>query len=162
MPPHRVPLTLLDPDGGWVNAPVHVSELHNRPVLLHFWSTNCKCCKEQLPSLNKLIAEFEPQGLRVIGVHVPLDENEAALDTNVIEAEARRLNLKHPIAVDDGSMAQAYGVKAIPAFLVFDANPELRHQVSGEKAMGHLRSALERALEEKPHEPHGDITASAP
>ena len=161
MPPHRIPLTLLDPDGGWVNAPVHVSELHDRPVLLHFWSTNCKSCKEQLPPLHRLIAEFEPRGLRVIGVHVPLDENEAALDTNVIEAEARRLNLTHPIAVDDGSMAQSYGVKAIPAFLVFDTNGELRHQVSGEKALGHLRSALDRSFNVRHHAPHGDVSVAA-
>ena len=162
MPPHRIPLTLLDPDGGWVNAPVHVSELHDRPVLLHFWSTHCVSCKEQLPPLHRLIAELEPRGLRVIGVHVPLNEDEDALDTNVIETEARRLNLKHPIAVDDGSMAQSYGVKAIPAFLVFDKNGELRHQVSGEKALGHLRSALERAVEAHVSAPHGDISAAAP
>ena len=59
-------------------------------------------------------------------------------------------------------MAQSYGVKAIPAFLVFDSDAQLRHQVSGDKAMGHLRSAIERALDARPHEGFGDITATAP
>lgn len=142
-----VPLTLLDPEGGWINAPVHVHDLHGRPVLLHFWSTNCESCKEQFPRLQSWLAEFGPKGLQLIGVHVPMEGEDLAkdLDTNAIEATVKRLGLRYPVAVDDGSMAAAYGVEALPAYLVYDPNGVLRHRAAGEDALSPLlRQLLER------------------
>jgi thiol-disulfide isomerase/thioredoxin len=142
-----VPLTLLDPEGGWINAPVHVHDLHGRPVLLHFWSTNCDPCEGQVLELQGWLKEFGPRGLRVIGVHVPMaeEELEKALDTNALEAEVKRLGLRYPVAVDDGSMAAAYGVEGLPACLVYDPNGVLRHRAAGEDALSPLlRQLLER------------------
>ena len=83
MSSHDVPLTLLDPEGGWINAPVHVHELRGRPTLLYFWSELSKTNQEQLPKIKALLDEFVPKGLQVIGVHVPMDgeDLEHALDT---------------------------------------------------------------------------------
>jgi thiol-disulfide isomerase/thioredoxin len=142
-----VPLTLLDPQGGWINAPVHVHDLHGRPVLLHFWTERFASSQKQLPRLQALVAEFVPRGLQVIGVHVPMagQEPELAMDTNDIEATVKRLGFHHPVAVDDGSMATAYGVKGTPAYLVFDESLRLRLRVMGNESLEEvLRPLLER------------------
>lgn len=144
---HRIPLTLLDPEYGWINAPVHVHDLHEQPVLMHFWSVDCGTCKEQLPDLFRFLGELQPRGLKVIGVHVPTD-TKVRSDTNAIEAACKQWHLHHPVACDDGSIAQSYGVDALPAYLVFDRSGHLRHAVSGPKATGHLRHMLEKVLEE--------------
>ncbi len=142
-----VPLTLLDPEGGWINAPVHVHDLRGKPVLLHFWNELDDVSQAQLPLLKTLLDEFLVKGLQVIGVHVPVPSEELkhALDTNDIEATVKRLGFRHPVAVDDGSMAAAYGVEVLPAYLVFDSFGIIRLRVAGEDAMRvELRRILDR------------------
>jgi peroxiredoxin len=140
---HYVPLTLLDPDGGWINAPVHVSQLHGRPVLMHFWSMNCDTCIDQIDRLQEWIREYGPRGLVVIGVDVAHSEQELR-DTNGVERFARQHGLRHPIAVDDGSMAQAYGVEDHPSYLLFDTQGYLRLRSSDLENSRDLRMLLER------------------
>ena len=140
---HYIPLTLLDPDGGWINSPVHVSQLHGRPVLLHFWSMDCESCVEQLAQVQDWIREYIPRGLVVIGLDVTHSESELR-DTNAVEEFARRHRLRHPIAVDDGSMAQAYGVDSHPGYLVFDTQGILRLQATRPEQMQDVRRLLER------------------
>jgi len=142
-----IPLTLLDPDGGWINAPLHVHDLHGRPVLLHFWSTHDESLQEQLPQLLEWIREFAPRGLQVIGVHVPLDGEDLrkAMDTNDLEARAKQLSLHHPIAVDDGSMMAAYRVSGLPSYLIYDAFGKQRMRVSGtHESLRMVRQVLDR------------------
>ncbi|WP_309887787.1 TlpA disulfide reductase family protein [Archangium sp.] len=142
-----VPLTLLDPEGGWINAPVHVHDLRGRPTLLYFWSELSKTNQEQLPKIKALLDEFVPKGLQVIGVHVPMDgeDLEHALDTNDLEAIVKRMGFRHPVAVDDGSMEQAYGVEDVPTFLVYDGFGILRFRESGPEPLSpELRRILDR------------------
>jgi peroxiredoxin len=142
-----IPLVVLDPNGGWINAPVHVHELHGRPVLLHFWSARSEACRAQFPQLRAWLQAFTPRGLQVVGVHVPSPGQPLAraLDTRALEAlVVRELGWHHPVAVDDGAVAQVYGVQVVPAYLIFDSQGLLRHRVSGEGAVRHVQHVLER------------------
>ncbi|WP_426749424.1 TlpA disulfide reductase family protein [Myxococcus sp. Y35] len=144
MPKLDIPITLLDPDGGWINTPIHVSELDEQPVLLHFFSLKQRGSDEDIDAVKRIIAEFAPQGLRVISVDVTGSDKELR-DTNAVEAFARKHGLFHAIAVDDGSMAQAYDVLDTPAWLVFDADSgRLRHHFVGKNGAHHARRVLER------------------
>lgn len=140
---HYVPLTLLDPDGGWINAPIHVSQLHGRPVLMHFWSMDCESCVDQLSDVHQWIRDYGPRGLVVIGVDVTHSESELR-DTNRVERFALKHGLRFPIAVDDGSMAQAYGVDQHPAYLIFDTQGILRLHAFNPEQMRDMRMLLER------------------
>jgi hypothetical protein len=130
-----VPLTLLDPEGGWINAPVHVHQLHGRPVLLHFWNERDLGARAQMPRIKSLLDAFIPRGLQVISVHVPLPGEELgrAMDTNRLESLSRRLGFLHPVAADDGSMATAYGVESTPTYLLYDDTLTLRLRVASEE-----------------------------
>ncbi|XXF79459.1 redoxin domain-containing protein [Myxococcaceae bacterium GXIMD 01537] len=140
---HEIPLTLLDPDGGWVNAPIHVSQTHGRPVLLHFWSMDCERCVEQLAQVREWIEGYGRQGLIVIGVDVTHSDAELR-DTNRVESFARRHGMGWPIAVDDGSMAQAYEVDKHPAVLLFDAYGHLRLHADEREGLREVRPLLDR------------------
>ncbi|ATB31480.1 TlpA family protein disulfide reductase [Melittangium boletus] len=143
-----VPLTLLDPEGGWINAPVHVHQLHGRPVLLHFWNERDVGSRARLSRFKSLLEEFQPLGLQVISVHVPLpgEERGRALDTNRLETLAKRLGFRHPVAADDGSMATAYGVEGTPAYLLYDGALVMRLRVMGEDALESVLRPLLRQL----------------
>jgi len=143
MQTHEIPLTLLDPDGGWVNAPVHVTETHGHPVLLHFWSMDCVHCVKQLGQVNDWLRQYGARGLQVIGVDITHSDAELR-DTNRVEEFARRHGLTHSIAVDDGSMAQAYEVDNHHAVLLFDPYGHLRLHAEDDQGLRDIQALLER------------------
>ncbi|MFP2926269.1 TlpA disulfide reductase family protein [Pyxidicoccus sp. 3LG] len=144
MPTLDIPIKLLDPDGGWINSPVHVSELDELPVLLHFFSMKSDTGEEDFTAVKRFIEEYAPRGLKVISVDITHSEKELR-DTNAVESFARKHGLVHPIAVDDGSMARAYDVSQTPAWLVFDGDSgRLRHHFAGRNGASKVRGVLDR------------------
>ncbi|RYZ40672.1 MAG: TlpA family protein disulfide reductase [Myxococcaceae bacterium] len=153
----KIPLTLLDPDGGWVNAPVHVSELDGLPVLLHFWTMDCDDCSAQFEAVNQWVVEYGPRGLKVIGVDVTHSETELR-DTNKVEGFAREHGLRYPIAMDDGSMAKAYGVDKHPAFLLFGLDGRLKNRIGGKDAVRRVRALLKDLPEGEQEQLTGQVS----
>ncbi|MBN9687895.1 MULTISPECIES: peroxiredoxin family protein [unclassified Corallococcus] len=153
----KIPLTLLDPDGGWVNAPVHVSELDGLPVLLHFWTMDCEDCAKQFEAVNQWVVDYGPKGLKVIGVDVTHNETELR-DTNKVEGFAREHGLRYPIAMDDGSMAKAYGVDKHPAFLLFGTDGRLKNRIGGKDALRRVRALLKDLPGQESPALHGEVS----
>jgi hypothetical protein len=141
-------LTALDPALGWLNAPVHVHELSGHPVLLHFWSLHSEHSLEQLPDVLALLPRFEQQGLRAVGIHVPLLGED--LDTRYLEERVRNLGVEMPVAVDDAGAAHsitvAHGVHEVPTFQIYDRQGLLIESLTGQDVLAALPGALERAL----------------
>jgi thiol-disulfide isomerase/thioredoxin len=143
MQTHEIPLTLLSPTGGWVNSPVHVSETHGHPVLLYFWSMDCESCISLMDQVRAWQQEYGGRGLQVIGVDVTHSAAELR-DTNRVEQFAREHGIRYPIAVDDGSMAQAYEVDTHPTVLLFDPYGHLRLHADDAQGMRDIHLLLER------------------
>jgi thiol-disulfide isomerase/thioredoxin len=57
---------------------VRVPQGGGKVRIVDFWATWCDPCREQLPFLDRLAAEYGPQGLSVYGVS--FDEDRAALE----------------------------------------------------------------------------------
>lgn len=49
---------------------VSFSDYKGQPMLIHFWGTWCPFCKKLHPGLERLRAEYEPQGLVILGISV--------------------------------------------------------------------------------------------
>ncbi|QLQ33513.1 MAG: redoxin domain-containing protein [Candidatus Thiothrix singaporensis] len=63
--------THTDPDE-WLNSkPLTLADLRGKVVLLDIWTFDCWNCYRSFPWLNGLEAQYEKQGLQVIGVHSP-------------------------------------------------------------------------------------------
>lgn len=83
-------------------------------VVLDFWATWCPPCREGLPVLNKIAADYADKPVRVYAVNLrePKDKaveylKKASLDSFVL-------------ALDEGKTATAYGIMSIPTTLVID------------------------------------------
>lgn len=82
----------------------HVSQWDGEVIVLNFWATWCKPCRDEMPMLDALQRDYGAKGLQVLGV--ALDEPAAA------RAFVEELGIGYPILVDDGrgiDLARRYG-----------------------------------------------------
>lgn len=111
------PLQLAGPTvgGGFANA----EELLGKPLLVVFWSTQAKPFVRELPTLQKLLGQIEPERLNVLSVNVDDDDNESAvqafLESNgmgwptIFFTEENQRGWNNPIVTH-------YGIQSVPMY----------------------------------------------
>lgn len=83
-PALRLPETILFPLDGPARR---LTDFAGTPILLNFWATWCPACRQELPILNHLQAEYGPKRLRVIAV------SEDSADRRVVRRYVESLKL---------------------------------------------------------------------
>jgi cytochrome c biogenesis protein CcmG, thiol:disulfide interchange protein DsbE len=101
-------------DGGSVSS----EELFGEPLVINVWASWCPPCREEAPTLSRLAAEFDGDGIRFLGIV----SDDVAANARAFAAEAD-LDFLH--AIDDGSFDRAYDVQLLPTTYIVDANGEL-------------------------------------
>ena len=122
-------------------------EVSGHPTLVHFWSVSCGICKENLPRVAQLRDKKRDQGLRVIGVHMPLYK--ADLDVEVVRELIGKHGMIEPVAVDHrAKLRDAFQNDEgyVPAYYFFDAEGKLRSYAAGARGFDMVVSAIERVL----------------
>jgi peroxiredoxin len=100
---------------------VRLSELRGRVVLINFWASWCSPCRQELPLLNKIYAQYRAAGFVLLAVNVDDNRKDA-------EAMLKRLNLGFPTLFDGNkNVAKLYGVDTMPATLVIDRDGRVRY-----------------------------------
>jgi thiol-disulfide isomerase/thioredoxin len=97
-------------NGQWVT----MGDLRGKAVLFDFWATWCLPCRDALPDLKRLRQRFEDEPFALVSVSV--DRSRGTVESFV---EAAGM---HWPQVWDGSseLAQAFGVRAYPTYLIVD------------------------------------------
>jgi thiol-disulfide isomerase/thioredoxin len=130
----------------WINvAPLRMDQQRGRPVLIEFWDF---CRANSMRTLPYLIAwheRYEPDGLRVIGVHSsgfpPSVEPEAVADA------VARLEVPYPVVVDtDLQIWQEYGNLGWPARYLFNQEGRLFDFHYGEGGYEETEAAIQELL----------------
>ena len=101
-------------DGGSVTS----EELLGEPIVINVWASWCPPCREEAPTLSRLAAEFDGDGVRFLGVV----SDDVTADARAFATEA---NLDFLHAIDDGSFDRAYDVPVLPTTYVVDASGRL-------------------------------------
>ena len=50
-----------------------LQQYHGKPLLITFWATWCEPCRDEFPMLNELIKQYQPKGLKVVGLNLDDD-----------------------------------------------------------------------------------------
>ena len=99
-----------------------------KPVLINFWATWCGPCREEMPAMERLYAKHRARGFVLLAVSV---------DTNpeLVKPFLQQHKLTFPVALDAKmDLANAYGVRALPASFLIDRNGYLAALALGPRA----------------------------
>jgi cytochrome c biogenesis protein CcmG/thiol:disulfide interchange protein DsbE len=129
----------LDGDGD-----LALSSLAGKAVVLNFWASWCKPCKEEAPFLEQIWRENRKRGLVVVGV----DAKDFRRDARRF---AKRFELTFPLVFDGpGDTLEGFGVTGFPETFVLDRRGRVVRafvgDVTSDDDRRELRSAVDRAL----------------
>lgn len=134
----------------WINSePLSLAALRGKPVLIEFWTFDCYNCRNTLPWLKAMHAEYGAKGLTIVSVHTP-ELPQERIPANV-RAAVQRLAITWPVMIDgDFSYWQALSNRYWPAFYLVDAEGQLVASAFGELHRGTSRGdAMEAAIRER-------------
>ncbi|MCB2230353.1 TlpA family protein disulfide reductase [bacterium] len=115
------PETLADVDSVLASN----GELDGKVVLVDFWASWCVPCRISFPWMKSLAERYGEQGFVVVAVNVDKDHNSAV-------EFLKQSDPPFTIIYDStGSLAEKYGLEAMPTSFVYGRDGKLRSQHQG-------------------------------
>jgi cytochrome c biogenesis protein CcdA/thiol-disulfide isomerase/thioredoxin len=135
----------------WFNtpgeAPLELSGLRGRVVLIDFWTYTCINCLRTLPYLRAWDDRYRRRGLTTVGVHTP--EFAFERDAGNVERAIGQNALRYPVAQDnDYDTWSAWGNQYWPAKYLIDARGRVRYAHFGEGKYEETEAAIRALLAE--------------
>jgi thiol-disulfide isomerase/thioredoxin len=130
----------------WINvAPLRMDQQRGRPVLVEFWDFCRPNSMRTLPYLRGWHERYEPDGLRVIGVHS--SGFPPSVEPEAIRAAVARLEIPYPVVVDvDYEIWKEYGNLGWPARYLFNQEGRLFDYHYGEGGYDETEAAIQELL----------------
>ena len=107
-------------------------------VLLDFWASWCRPCREEMPYIKKALEQYGSKGLKVVGVAVS-DKSEAT------KAAMAELGITWPVIVDTDvqEISGAWGFNSIPQiFLIDPTGTIVAKELSGDSILETISKML--------------------
>jgi thiol-disulfide isomerase/thioredoxin len=104
---------------------INLSEFRGRVVMLDFFATWCRPCKEAIPKLNALQRAYGKDGLSMVGYAVDKGGKP------IVKPWVVRHGMEFPVVLGDMDTAKAWGVKVLPTTLVIDPQGRVVERFEG-------------------------------
>jgi thiol-disulfide isomerase/thioredoxin len=108
-------------------------------TLIMFWATWCPACKTELPVLEQLRAKYPADKLEILAVSV--DDTEQVMRSYVA---TRPTTL--PILLGTADVSTSFGVKSIPALVIFDRESQVAFNSTGAYPFEMLDSVISQLV----------------
>lgn len=106
---------------------LRLSDLRGEVVMINFWASWCGPCRQEMPLLDELYAQYKPLGFTILGVNVEEDSQKA-------KDLLKGLPVTFPVLFDnDSKVSKLYDVVAMPSTVLVDRNGNMRYLHRGYK-----------------------------
>ena len=106
---------------------LRLSEFRGEVVMINFWASWCGPCRQEMPLLDELYAQYQPMGFTILGVNV--EENSSKAKQMLGDAP-----VNFPVLFDnDSEVSKLYNVVAMPSTVLVDRNGNVRYLHQGYK-----------------------------
>jgi len=103
-------------------AKISSANFAGKPAVLVFWTAWCPSCKEEAPHINRLAAEYQPKGVRVVGINI--GEGAARVNEGI-----KDFGIEYDVVRDaDAQVAKTYKVIGTPTVVFLDKKGVIRYQ----------------------------------
>ncbi len=121
---------------------VTLESLKDRVVLLDFWATWCGPCRQTMPVLQNLVAEFKDKPVDIVGVNMGERTPDAGRDFMTKKGYTYRC------LFEGDDLATTYGITGIPTIIIIDKSGVISDILVGSHVDGgaKLRTAINAAL----------------
>ena len=133
----------------WLNsAPIHLSDLKGKVVIVEFWTFGCYNCRNVEPYVKAWHGKYAGRGLVVIGVHSPEFSYEHDLDK--VASYMNQHDIRFPVPIDnDFATWNRYGNRYWPAMYLIDKQGVIRYVRIGEGGYQDTEQLIQALLAEK-------------
>lgn len=116
--------------------PLSLAAYQGHPVILRFWSTDCKFCRADTPIFNQYFENYKEAGLRV--VYVNRHSDEATVRKFVADLE-----IGFPVLIDkDGTISDRYNIKVEPQTIIISPDHKIIAAILGGVSEAELKNLL--------------------
>ncbi|MBT6277305.1 MAG: redoxin domain-containing protein [Chromatiales bacterium] len=125
-----------------------LKQFRGRVLVVNFWATWCPPCVKEMPALERAWQHLRPHGVELVAI-------DFGDDANVVKAFAADTNLSLPLLLDpQGTEAQRWGMRGLPATYVLDRDGQIVFTAQGERQWDHEDMlGIIRQLAAKPWQP---------
>lgn len=104
---------------------VTLSAFRGDVVMINFWASWCKPCRQEMPLLEQIYQRYKNLGFTLVGVNVDEDQKNADLIL-------KNIPVSFPIAYDQqDKVSNKYGLEGMPNTVFVDRNGNIRHVHTG-------------------------------
>ena len=121
-----------------------LKELQGQVILLNFWATYCIPCREEIPALNSLQQELQPQGLAIVGASLDDDID----GVNAYQKEVAKFEYQVLLGGSDAKVKYAQSV--LPTTYLIDRQGRIRQKIIGARDKAGWEAAVKPLLAEAP------------
>ncbi len=118
-------------NGEWVDRPApsfelpdsagqthSLDEYRGKVVFLNFWASFCEPCKEEMPSMEALVRQYQDQGFVMVAVsHDPKKEDMDGFMSQFLPGQRSAMTV---LWDPEAAVAQEYGTELIPETYIID------------------------------------------
>jgi len=124
--------------------PFRLNQLQGQVVLLNFWATYCIPCREEIPALNALQHELQPQGLKIVGASL----DDSAEGVNTYQQEVAKFDYEVLLGGSDAKVKFQQSV--LPTTYLIDRQGRIRQKVIGARDKASWEALVKPLLAETP------------
>jgi thiol-disulfide isomerase/thioredoxin len=135
------PMPPMEVDG-WLNVPAgETFDPTGKIVVVDCWATWCGPCRDEMPRLAKVAAQYRPLGVEFVGLTSEMERDVPRIKEFINDTPG----FVWPVGYGAMGFWHALNVQGIPTTIVFGADGRARWSASGAGQPG-LEAALDEAL----------------